>query len=377
LDLPANDGRTALHIAVEHRNQIACESLLKAGASYLVRDNSHRLPIHIAVEEGHRSIALLLLECPIRDYGMDRQGRDLLHFLVMWHSSAFIRKCIELLQPDINVHDKCRRSPLHYAAIFGNSAAVGVLLEMGAKPNIKDNFGSTPIHYALSEGSLTSVQLLVNSGTDLNILDNFSRSALHLALRSENTELIDYIVKITKPESKGTASHVCHTDKFGQTVLHRACHWDHTKSSREEEDDQVDFMDLDLNELIGDASWRQRSSKIRKQIRVLRALGADVNAQDHNGFTPLHVASKSGNAIATDVLLSFPETETSIRDNKGFTPLDWAVVDGHSRMAEALSKRGGIHSVSWQTKLRPMYTPWVEDGEEEQLNSEDLVIATL
>ncbi|KAF2476892.1 ankyrin, partial [Lindgomyces ingoldianus] len=56
----AHDGRTALHVAAEHRNLEACKSLLKSGASYLVKDNSHRLPIHIAAEQGHRSIVLVL-----------------------------------------------------------------------------------------------------------------------------------------------------------------------------------------------------------------------------------------------------------------------------------------------------------------------------
>lgn len=64
LNHKANDGRTALHVAVEHRNRLACGSLLQAGADYMVRDRRRRLPVHIAAEEGHRSIVLLLLEQP-------------------------------------------------------------------------------------------------------------------------------------------------------------------------------------------------------------------------------------------------------------------------------------------------------------------------
>jgi ankyrin repeat protein len=69
LNHAAKDGRTALHVAVEHRNKRAYEGLLNAGANYLLRDRSHRLPVHIAAEQSHRAILALLLGCPIRKYG--------------------------------------------------------------------------------------------------------------------------------------------------------------------------------------------------------------------------------------------------------------------------------------------------------------------
>jgi ankyrin repeat protein len=358
----ANDGKTALHIAVEHRNQLACESLLKAGANYLAKDKSNKLPIHIAAEQGHRSIVFLLLECPIRDYGKDLQGRDLLHFLVMWHSDVFIRMCLVILRPKIDVLDKRRRSPLHYAAIFGNSAAVKVLLEIGANANLKDNLGSTPVHYALLSGSLKSFQLMRDSGANLDIMDRFHRNTLHLAIRSENSELIEHILKIIKSEPKTAQRHVRHVDTFGQTVLHRVCLWDTLKyRSLEVSEDDEDFLDPGPDDYGAYSDSKPIFTKIGKQIRALRTLGAKVNARDNQGFTPLHTASKFSNAIATEVLLVFPETEPSAKDNKDRTPLDFAVVDGQDRIANALRGRRAVHSAKWQTKVRPLYVPWQED----------------
>jgi ankyrin repeat protein len=83
LNHAAKDGRTALHVTVEHRNKLACEGFLNAGANYLLRGRSHRMPVHTAAEQSHRAILALLLGCPIREYGKDRQGRDLLYFLVI------------------------------------------------------------------------------------------------------------------------------------------------------------------------------------------------------------------------------------------------------------------------------------------------------
>jgi ankyrin repeat protein len=384
LDRAAHDGRTALHVAVEHRNLLACEALIKAGANYLIRDHSRRLPIHIAAAEGHRSIAILLLECPIRDYGKDAEGRDLLHFLVMWHSDAFLRQCLRVLGSKFNVLDACRRSPLHYAAIFGNNHALKVLLEIGADPNLKDNFQSNPMHYALKAGSLACVKLLVQHGADLSLLNNFSRSALDLAISSHDAALIEYVVKLTidqaRPET--VKSRLRQADMFGQTVLHRVCQWnirqgrlmDGEEDVDSDEDDEV-ILELFSDEQIERLLWKQTAAKLRKLMRALRSLGAKVNVQDIHKATPLHIATKSGNEIAVEILLAFPETMPSPRDDRNLTPLDWAVVDGRTHIADMLRERGAVHSENWRERLQPLYTPWMDDLPEDSNASKDMALA--
>ncbi|OCL15348.1 ankyrin, partial [Glonium stellatum] len=67
---------------------------------------------------------------------------------------------------------------------------------------------------------------------------------------------------------------------------------------------------------------------------------AKVNAQDSYGCTPLHIAAKTNNVVAAEVLLRFPETKPSIEDAKECTPMDWAAVNGHDPIIEALRRRG-------------------------------------
>ncbi|EHK50340.1 hypothetical protein TRIATDRAFT_169796, partial [Trichoderma atroviride IMI 206040] len=126
-----------------------------------LNDASGRRPIHIAAECGHRSITYLLLKQPVHNYGKDQHGRSLLHLLVMWHSDTFVRKCMGVLHGKVDVKDQFGRTPLHYASIFQNSPAVGVLLELGADPNLRDKAESTPLHYAAASGSPKSVELLI------------------------------------------------------------------------------------------------------------------------------------------------------------------------------------------------------------------------
>ncbi|KAL2070583.1 hypothetical protein VTL71DRAFT_13609 [Oculimacula yallundae] len=362
------DGKTALHVAAEHRNKLACEALLEAGADYMIRDNNQQLPIHVAAEEGHGSIVRLFLKQPFHRYGKDEQGRHLLHLLVMWQSDFFIRQCLKHLPWKIDVVDKSRRSPLHYAAIFDNWAALKILLEIGSNPNAKDGFGNLPIHYALSSGSRSCVQSLLLYGADLHSLNMFQRNALHLALASENVELIDFVLEELGEDAENLRIQIHQKDRFGGTLLCRICEWNTSKhkpirSYQDDEDEDIDelMFDIDLYDTPGYIKWKMVCDRVRKYIRIFKALGADVNTQDKSGDTPLHVATRSGNEVAVKTLSEFEDIDVSIRDGNGYTLLDWAMVDGRRSIAKSLRQRGAQHSDDWKTSLKPLYTPWVDE----------------
>ena len=143
----------------------------------------------------------------------------------------------------------------------------------------------------------------------------------------------------------------------------------------EDEDDEV-IMDNYVDKQVEHFLWKQVTAKIRKLIRALRSLGVRVNVQDVHGTTPLHIATKSGNNIAVEALLVFPETISSPRDDKDLTPLDWAVVDERTHIADMLRDRGGVHSEAWRTRLGPLYAKWKDDCEEELENSTAMAIAS-
>lgn len=115
-----------------------------------------------------------------------------------------------------------------------------------------------------------------------------------------------------------------------------------------------------------------RCDKVRKYIRVLRGLGADINATDRYGSTPLHIATRFGNEIAVKALLEYSEAQTSVSDGKGYTLLDWAMVDGRRNVAEVLRGRDAQHSSDdWKTRLKPLYTPWVDEEVDQERNAEE------
>lgn len=98
-----------------------------------------------------------------------------LHHIVIGLEQADLRQQLRLNSIYVNTLDSMGRSPLHWATIMGNSAAVGVLLEHGASPTIKDKEKMTPLHnifLAPPSSQKQCGQLLLDSGAEVNALDS-------------------------------------------------------------------------------------------------------------------------------------------------------------------------------------------------------------
>jgi ankyrin repeat protein len=57
---------------------------------------------------------------------------------------------------------------------------------------------------------------------------------------------------------------------------------------------------------------------------LLLQLGSNINKQNIDGDTPLHLAIIFGNKACTEILLDHPDLKTNIKDNNGKTPFEIA-----------------------------------------------------
>ncbi len=80
-------------------------------------------------------------------------------------------------------------TPLHYAAMNGDSGPLKVLLGVGANPNARDNDGRTPLHMAAFSTRKDNAMLLLQAGSDPMLKTNDGRDVLSLARKVRADEI--------------------------------------------------------------------------------------------------------------------------------------------------------------------------------------------
>jgi len=74
-------------------------------------------------------------------------------------------------------------------------------------------------------------------------------------------------------------------------------------------------------------------------VELLIAKGADVNAKNKYGSTPLHRAASGGHKEITEILIA-KGADVNAKNHRGMTPLQFAAMKGHKEIAELLIAKG-------------------------------------
>ncbi|KAH8669767.1 ankyrin repeat-containing domain protein [Tricladium varicosporioides] len=202
------------------------------------------------------------------------------------------------------------RMPAIVSAIdAGDVVSLEMLLEAGANPNVtfqekmqnrKEFITKTPLQSAASQSWSSRredtvglrkrlLQLLIEYGADplLPLLEE-NTTPLH-EIASENHLVDVFCDGKFDLETK---------DSEGRTPLHRAC--------------------------AGDLSTQSYASRNYSAAKVLITAGANIEAVDNNGLTPLHHAVESLSEICVKALLVAGASATA-KDNKGLSTLFYAL----------------------------------------------------
>ena len=79
----------------------------------------------------------------------------------------------------------------------------------------------------------------------------------------------------------------------------------------------------------------------KEVVELLIAKGADVNAKNDSGWTPLHHATYGGFKEVAELLIENGVDVNSRIKGSGYTPLDLATFDLYTEIADLLRKHGG------------------------------------
>merc|ERR1719210_1175070 len=96
--------------------------------------------------------------------GMDMESRDI-------HAHSMLVEAEEGELTKDNSKKPDGKTPLHFAAEYGNMTEAQQLLDKRANPKAEDKSGKTPLHWAAEEGHVNVTKLLRRFGANLEAKD--------------------------------------------------------------------------------------------------------------------------------------------------------------------------------------------------------------
>ena len=183
---------TPLHLAANQGHEDVVLLLLENGADVNAKDGNGYTPMHFAAKWGKRGTVEVLLDhgaanctnkqCSTPAEEAEKKGHHELAALICGfkQSTKPIESAHELSEKGdlktlegminndpalVSSTDEDRRTPLHRAT---TQEVAELLLRKGASPSARDKSGCTPLHIAAMNGNEKVVALLLSKGSDVN-----------------------------------------------------------------------------------------------------------------------------------------------------------------------------------------------------------------
>ncbi|XP_014204975.1 uncharacterized protein LOC106636931 [Copidosoma floridanum] len=262
------------------------------------------------------------------------------------------------LQVDVKMNSTMvNMTNLLYRAIeLENEENVQLLLDYGAKVDIKDIFGKTPLHCTASPGCQDRrkmsriAKLLLDKSSDpkslLNECTNAGETALHWAVTSNKKELIKLYLQY--------GANVNAKRRDGKTSLYISVEHKNVDAAALLLKNQAKVNERTI---CGTTALHEAvKQKAERMARLLLNHGAKANARDMDGKTPLHLAAELNYLDEATMdkivkLLLNNGAEVNDRANSGETAFHCAIVDGNERLVRLFLDHGArVNSTDFDGK---------------------------
>lgn len=233
---------------------------------------------------------------------------------------------------EVKAVDADGTTPLHWAVRADDLPTAGALLRAGINPNVANRYGMTPLALAAVNGSTRMVEALLGAGADARAVVSRGQTVLMTAARTGNADVVARLLdKGADPNAR--------EQQQGETALMWAASENHAAV-----------------------------------VKLLAARGADVNARSttlsfpkdrfglegvltilpKGSWTPLMYAARDGAPDAVKALLA-AGAEMNAVDLDGTSPLVRAIWNSHYDAARVLIEAGADPNITDSAGMSALY----------------------
>lgn len=317
-NLKGDNGSTPLYYAVRRSHRDLVQKMMEKGGDPLVRNKNGQTPLSYAVSERDWSSvqAMLTSEVVARLPAPVKGDHDSLEVFSLVRDMIdrgahpnYFKPLLEKI-PDMSAGAEAGYSLAHTAVARNNTSALEALMTRGDFDiNAVMRGGRSLLHTALGSNHIDLAQSLINKGADIAATDANGRSVLEAAAQQGAIPLMNLIMRKMR-------------EKTGQ--------------------EQLDSHILNRALLAAAHNGHARA------IDVLIRAGADKNALNTKGETPLILAAKGQFAEAVKMLVVKHEADTQISDDAGMIAYDHALEH---------KKKGKAELADYLILFQPGYEP--------------------
>ena len=235
---------------------------------------------------------------------------------------------------NVQVNQNTPTPPLHLAIINNHFELVPLLLEKGAKTEVRDRLRETPLHHAINKMHEETIEILVKHKADVNAAYPSPTSGITPFLKVMENFQSSYIPKLML--CAGALVNVSHY-YTEETPLHFAIKQEHADEElvrmlieRGIEIDAKDCQDRTALHFAANYCHHEISLMLLKN-------GSNVNLKDSELKTPLHFAIESGSCAVIEYLIDYGANIKYLNTSTKDSPIHFAVKQ-NSQIAEDVIK---------------------------------------
>ncbi|XP_035512327.1 E3 ubiquitin-protein ligase MIB2 isoform X3 [Morone saxatilis] len=276
------DNPSRLVIEAAHGSANKVRELVQKYPDKVDIKNQGKTALQVAAHQGHMEVVKALLQANGSIEVKDEDGDTALHYTAFGNQAEIARLLLSK-GANVNLLNNSMCTALHIAVNKGFTDVVRVLTEHSADVNLQDSYGDTPLHDAIAKDFRNIIEILVLvPNIDFTQQNHRGFNLLHYAALKGN--------KLATEKILARARQLVDVKKEdGFSALHLAALNNHR-----------DVAEILIKEGRCDINTRNNRNQTPLQLTVtqghtdlvqmLVAEGADVNMEDEDGNTAMHVA---------------------------------------------------------------------------------------